>query len=502
MKKNIFLILLLSFFFTSCKKFLEEVPKDQVTDANFYKNEDDINAAVDGVYSAARFEVESGLPVMFPLEGMSDDGGYSTNTNFQVVRAEIDLMTFTSANTVIAGAWARPYTVINRANSVIKYATDSVNNRARIIRLAQAQARFFRAYYHFTLTQMFGDIPLMTEPANVVANNIFPKRTPTKEIYESIIKDLQYAKLHLDTSYTYSGSDGGRVTVAAAKTLLGKVYLTMAGYPLKDPSGYQLAIDELKDLIDNRARYNIALNTVFANIFTPTISTKALDRERIYYIRGTNALANSLNAYTRMGWTFRTFRYTSPTKDFATDATPARRVYETGDLRRSVTVSSFALANFNGALVAKYNSTNNDDASDDLILLRYAEVLMMTAEALIEIGGTSNLDAALVLINQVRSAHGGTSLPALTYADQTDLRNKYRLESRREFAFECKRWFNLKRWDILIPTIQASLADYQSKPITDYKFLEGGEFPNKYKVLPIPLTEQSNNPNMTQNPGF
>jgi starch-binding outer membrane protein, SusD/RagB family len=349
--------------------------------------------------------------------------------------------------------------------------------------------------------QIFGDIPLMMAPADVTVGNIYPSKTATRTVYDSVINDLKYAAASLDSSYGYTTSNGGRVTVAAAKALLGKVYLTMAGYPLNDVSGYQLAIDELKDLIDNKARYNIDLNPVFANIFTPTLGTKQVDKERIYFIRGTTGLANSLQAFTRMGWTFRTFRYTTPSKDYATDAALSRRVYETGDLRRTVTVSNFALSNFSSSLVSKYNSTNNDDASDDLILLRYADVLMMTAESLIEIGGTANLNAALAIVNNVRRTHGGTTLPILTYTDQADLRTKFRQERRREFAFECMRWFDLKRWDIMIPTIKASLADYYNKPLTDYDFLDNPD-PNRYKVLPIPIQEIANNPNVTQNPGF
>ncbi len=503
MKNNIFLILIFTISFTSCKKFLEEVPVDQVTNSTFYSTEADIVASVDGIYNAARFEASSGLPIMFPLEQLADDGGYSTNTNFTAVRSEMDIMTFSSSNSVIRGMWTNPYVVINRANNVIKFATDSSKFKPKTIRLAQAQARFFRAFYHFRLTQMFGDVPLMMQPADVTAGNIFPKRVATRVVYDSVIADLNYAKANLDSSYAYTSSNGGRVTVAAAKALLGKVYLTMAGYPLNNTAGYQMAIDELKDLIDNKSRFNIDINANFANIFSPTVGTKQLDKERIYFIRGTSGLANSLQAFTRMGWTFRTFRYSSPTKDYATDAIASRRVFETGDLRRATTVSSFALANFNGALVAKYASgaANEDDASNDLILLRYTDVLMMTAEALIEIGGTTNLDAALVIINNVRRTHGGTVIPALTYTDQGDLRTKYRQERRREFAFECTRWFDLKRWDILIPTIKASLADYYSKPLSDYDFLDN-PYPNKFKVLPIPIQELANNPNVSQNEGY
>jgi starch-binding outer membrane protein, SusD/RagB family len=501
MKKNIFLILVLAISITSCKKFLEEIPKDQVTNATFYATEADVEASVDGIYNAARFEASSGLPLMFPLEQISDDGAYSTNTNFVAERSQLDIMTFTSANSVIGGIWSRSYTVINRANNVIKFAVDSSKSSAKTIRMAQAQARFFRAFYHFRLVQIFGDIPLMLQPADVTLGNVYPTRVATRVVYESVINDLEYAKANLDSSYGYTTSNGGRVTVAATKALLGKVYLTMAGYPLNDSTGYQRAIDELKDLIDNKARYNIDLNPIFANVFTPLLGTKQVDKERIYFIRGTSGLANSLQAFTRMGWTFRTFRYTTPSKDYATDAAIARRVYETGDSRRNVTVSNFALSNFGSSLVSKYNSANNDDASDDLILLRYADVLMMTAEAMIEIGGTTNLNAALAIINNVRRTHGGTILTALTYIDQADLRTKLRQERRREFAFECGRWFDLKRWDIMIPTIKASLADYYSKPIIDYDFLDNPD-PNRYKVLPIPIQEIANNPNVKQNPGF
>ena len=99
-----------------------------------------------------------------------------------------------------------------RANNVIKFASDSVKFRPKTIRLAQAQARFFRAFYHFRLVQMFGDVPLQTEPSDITANNIFPKRTATREVYNHVIEDLKYAKTFLDTSYTYTSTNGGRVT--------------------------------------------------------------------------------------------------------------------------------------------------------------------------------------------------------------------------------------------------------------------------------------------------
>jgi starch-binding outer membrane protein, SusD/RagB family len=499
MNKNIFLALTTIFLFTSCTKFLEEKAVDQITNDNFYKSVADVEAAVDGIYSSARFEAGSGLNIIFPLEHLSDDGGYSTFTNFVAERQQIDLHTFTSANSIIGNIWRLSYNVINRANNVIAYAADSSKIKGSTIRAAQAEARYFRAFYHFRLVQIFGDVPLMMQPADVVAGNIQPRRTATRIVYDSVINDLKYAKDNLAKSYAYTSVDGGRVTSAAAKTLLGKVYLTMAGAPLNDVTGYQLAIDELQDLVDNKASYNLDLNPAYAKIFNDTVAVKQVDKERIYFIRGTSGLPNSLQAFNRMGWLYRTFRATCPTKDFASNTPLATKVYDTLiDLRRTKSVNAFTITNHNSALIMKY--VTGEDASDDLVLLRYADVLMMTAEALIELGGAANLTTALAHINNVRRTHGGATLRLLTFTTQNDLRMVYRQERRREFAYEAHRWFDIKRWNIIIPTIKASLADYYGNPINQYDYIDAD--PNKHKVLPIPIAEIANNPNMTQNPGY
>jgi len=125
----------------------------------------------------------------------------------------------------------------------------------------------------------------------------------------------------------------------------------------------------------------------------------------------------------------------------------------------------------------------------------------MYAEAIMEIGGSANLDNALSIINSVRRAHGGTTIPLLTYTDQIDLRTKLQQERRREFAFESQRWFDLKRWDILIPSIKSALVYHNNTNISIYSFMDNPD-PERYKVLPIPFQEIVNNPNLVQNPGY
>ena len=171
-----------------------------------------------------------------------------------------------------------------------------------------------------------------------------------------------------------------------------------------------------------------------------------------------------------------------------------RSVYEISDARRTYTTD------FLGTVINKYSDAANagyNDNADDFIWLRYSDVLLMYAEALMEIGGNTNMDNALATINSIRKAHAGTAIQDLTYTTQDDLRQKIRKERRRELAFEGHRWYDLKRWNIIVETIKANLSFQYNRPLSYYDFLN-----DNVKVLPIPYAELANNPNLTQNPGY
>lgn len=678
----------------SCKKFLEEDPRSVITLTNFYATDADAIAAVNGVYQAMRTEVID-MNTMESLEMISDDGILvPTNIGANI---ELENLTYTSQHADIKAMWSTPYRVIERANNVIAYANDSSKITPKIITRVQAEARFLRAFYYFRLVQLFGDVPLLTDPASVDPDNLRPARTPAADVYKKIIEDLQYAEVNLDDTYTYNDNNGGRATKAAAKALLGKVYLTMAGYPLRDASKYQLAADKLKELMDNKAVYKIDLNTSYTNIFSTAASNKSADKERIFYSKGTSGMPANALAYTRMkynyvystmmnvssdfskpyiftagtdgysdlvggvkvpavqvddaissalpiGFTFRfggfpvdKFYMSSNgfisfasrvnaapvlnvTKDqviaplidnlngyggeasYATSGTAPNRVltvqwknwgwrtgttiannisfqvklyeadgkiqmiynqtgapvnsgiaavgmrtnsffcsisnsatspdfnwvsgtsavstsvksfqpgqvftitpnpqalYEWADPRMSVNVS-------NNNRACKYNdelTTSVTDNADDFIWLRYSDVLLMYAEALTNLGGAANTDLALLQLNQIRQAHGGTyGTPAmplladLTYNSPEELMTLIRLERRRELAFECHRWFDLKRWGILPGTIRAHLADEYNQPESEFSYVN-----DNMNLLPIPYSDIANNPNLTQNAGY
>lgn len=300
MKKLNSLILFLALLCVSCEEFLEEDPKGLITTDKFFKTEDDLIAAVNGIYQSMRYDVYELTPIYVP-ELISDDAMLPETDIF--ARVEIENLTYTSQHLQIRNIWSNAYTSIERANVVLAEAKQVKGIRKEVLERVWAEARFLRAFYYFRLVQLFGDTPLLLEPASVAKNNLTPVRAPEAEVYKAIIEDLQYAEKFLGDSYYYTDDkNGGRAIKFSAKALLGKVYLTMAGYPLKDVSKYQLAIEKLKEIIDTRNNYDykLSLNNNYADIFSSSPSVKAADRERIFYTKGVSGLPSALQGFTRM----------------------------------------------------------------------------------------------------------------------------------------------------------------------------------------------------------
>jgi hypothetical protein len=152
-------------------------------------------------------------------------------------------------------------------------------------------------------------------------------------------------------------------------------------------------------------------------------------------------------------------------------------------------------------IVTKYITptlSSSADNNNDFHIIRYSGVLLLYAEALIERGNPADFPAALAIINQVRKAHGGSTLPDLNYTTQSDLRYAVRLERRRELLFEGHRWYDLIRWGIFVPTLKKHLAAQNNRPITEYDYVN-----EKTLLLPLPYSDFVANPNLRpQNPGY
>jgi hypothetical protein len=375
----------------------------------------------------------------------------------------------------------------------------------------RAEAAFLRAYAYFDLVNWFGNVPLVT----IVDSNLFPSNNSSLEVYNQIIADLKFAEERLDDRYAYLDLNSGRATKAAAKALLGKVYLTMAGEPLNKKEMYAMAESKLKEVIDNSAKYGLNFQTVYRDMFPvfPTDATKAVNTENIFYNRNNSTLSsvsgswsfNRLQTWTRQ-YNFR------PSSDIITPIeTNPTGVYSKNDLRRKVNVgrtkgttlidvdaTGSAISGASAIVATKFiDFGNTSNAAFDIPLIRYTDVLLMYAESLIE--QNKDLDIAKGYINMTRSRGG---IGNTTAVGQDPLRIELRAERHREFFFEGLRRNDLVRWGIYNQTVKDAKARsfqyYKSASIGNIDYMDDP----KYILFPIPYNDLVANRNLVQNTGY
>jgi starch-binding outer membrane protein, SusD/RagB family len=481
---------------SSCKKFLEEDPKSLISAEKFYKTNADVISATNAIYFALRDDVTGSISPIWMAEMTTDDTKTNPTAAQVQERLEVENLIYASRHVFIRNIWNSGYKAIGYANSVLAYvdtiATPELSRST--VRRSFGEARFLRAYIYTRLVQLYGDVPLILTPVD--DNSLFPKRASKADVYKQIIEDLKYAEEHLANNYTYNDANGGRATKVAAKALLGYVYLVMAGYPMNDNTKWQAAADKLKEIITNKATYGVDIVPVYKDIFD--VTKKATNKENIFYYKGTSGQTGSFLAYTRMQYWYYQFASIIPTKDAVDTLYTFNDARKTTSMARKSGTAIVAITTGTATpIVNKFidNLANSNDNQNDFHAIRYSEVVLMYAEALIEIGGTANLDIALAAINSVRKPHSG--LPDLTYTTQNDLRQQLRTERRRELAFEGKRYYDLIRWNIFIPTMKAHMAKEYAKPIADYDYINADRL-----LLPLPYIDLVANPNLTQNPGY
>jgi len=274
---------------TSCSDFLTEDPKSQHTAQNYFIDGPSLKSGVVGAYQATidLFVVNTNTPLFLPLLGTDEMGFYYSTANNSNVRNIVDKYAYTSTEGCIQQLWARYYKVIERCNVVIDFAPGISNITDKDRNSSLSEAKFLRAWSYFQLVQFFGDVPKIT--SRTTSFNYTIGRSPLSEIYELIIDDLKFA---IREGYLSKEIKDGHANHWAAKTLLGKVYLTMAsakkaariaGYAhITQPADtlYQRAYNELDDVMLNSGR---DLMPVYGNLFR--IENKNKNMESIWEIQ-------------------------------------------------------------------------------------------------------------------------------------------------------------------------------------------------------------------------
>lgn len=483
-------IALLLLAITSCKKeFIDLLPESTVSVDALYKTDKDFQDAVIGIYSNFRPQYLN-FWRFGDLRG--DDTRYGLVSQLEDIRN--DNFTSDNSDAMLASSWKNYYSIINRANKVINFAKDAdpavITNKDRHL----AEAEFLRALAYFDLVRIFGDVPMIIGDLSIEQAYQVP-REPVNNIYEQIIiKDLQDAESKLPQSYT--GTDVGRATRGAAKALLGKVYLTRKDFPnaetkLQEVTGLGYALlphwGDLWDFSKNEHHSEYIFDIEYEE-GQGAIGSNFTGQFALDFQAGGGPLVAELAR-----------RYNIPSGTGGAAGIPNQTIFDAfddspGDQRRDTSATK-SLLGPNGenipisatgvpAMSLKYMSRLVGSASDSKVnwkVIRYADVLLMYAEALNENGKTTE---ALENLNLVRNRAG---VAAYSDLSKDETREKIYLERRLEFNLEGQRWFDLVRTGRALEV----MAPYGMK---DYMTL-----------FPIPQTQVEiiNDPAiLPQNPGY
>lgn len=455
---------------SSCSdNFLNIVPIDRIPKVAFFKSESDLVVAVNGVYAAQREMYSGGEFGLYNIEETRSD-----NTNQKLGRQTehraVDNFTADGGNTSYNQVWGYAYNVINLANAVVDRSPGIKMDEAVKNRLV-AEARFIRACTYFDLVQDFGGVPLrLKETVSLSGDNNLAK-SPVEAVYGQIVDDLTFASQNLSASY--SGADIGRATSGAAFGMLGKAALQNG-----DKAGAKAALQAVVD------SHEYSLLPDYADLW---VAGSKNTKESLFEIQYNPPLSGSplwnhfapasLNV---PGGTGSLVAPNTPTTDLI-------NAYEPGDKRKA---ASIGIAPDGTPYILKFRDPNvkiGNDANVDFPVLRYADVLLMLAEA------TGESDEAYGLINQVRVRAGLKDIDASTPGT---FQEKLMHERQVELAFECQRFHDILRLgsDKAVKLMNAHLSR---------------EYPGQHFVIdandllnPIPVSEMQSNDKMEQNAGY
>ncbi len=251
---------------TSCSDFLDEDPKGQMSEANVFKSQADLDASIHTIYEKLN-QTQSWTNPMYP-QWQGDDMTVNPSSNKQAVAA-LDVFSSDGENKGVKDAWSQHFALIKACNWVIENASKTPTSQEEI-NIALGNAHFWRAYAYFYMVRIFGPLPMVvtTDPS---ATNVAP--SSVEEIYNLIVEDLKKAEGWLPTSYSqaprnHDGVDAW-VTKQATQATLTAVYMAMAGYPLnKGKEYYALAAAKAKEVIDANGTYGFYNDPVWNHVYS------------------------------------------------------------------------------------------------------------------------------------------------------------------------------------------------------------------------------------------
>jgi len=438
---------------TACTDILDKDPVSSFSASGFYKTTADAQAGIYGIYDAAQSVFR--LNFCYWGEGRADNV-QTAQSGESLVLASNNL-----TNTASSADWTALYTMISRANYAIAYIPNVFDPDDIAGKQLLGQAYALRALAYFYLVRVWGDVPFITEPYTSGDQDIFIGKTDKEIVLDQVEEDLEYAAANCIEKFN-SNNDRIMFTRGSANGLLTQVYMWRHKYAEALTTS---------SLVMSNSLYSLVPIADWGKMFSNSYS-----KESIFEVGYNDTETNGLRTLYAVG----SYAIYTPSVKW-------KESIEEGDLREDfvydmVPADPKAIWKYLGRGVSDEIAT---PAKQNIILIRLADIMLLRAEALNQIGGEANKTEALILLNTIRTRAGLT--PFATEADAVtmygDLESAILQERSVELCFEGHRWFDLVRTGKAISTMS---------PIN-------GLSSEANLVWPVHQNSLNKNPNMTQN---
>lgn len=482
--------------YCSCSDFLEESNPSNFTQENYFKDAEHARSVVNSIYADFRYSAggDYGGNPYFMTDFLTGLAGTRVGQNQQINKVRMCIND--ADNEYSKSWWNYPYRAIANANLAITYIPNiqmDETERSKCL----GEAYFLRAYNYFNMVRLFGNIPLVLKPINASSPELYPVQSTVEDVYEQIVKDLQEAE---KSSLPWTDLSG-RVTMATVKSVLATVYMTMAGYPLqKGTDYYALASAKAKEVMDS-GKYS--LFTSYDDLHNVAMENQGEHLLMIQYKAG--VVENNMQ-YLYLPYNLDISYYSTETGSiYALDE--FIETYEEGDKRMNEGAFYYTKftsnadrskeIDFGSYYIFKFFDMdahlNTAKSSLNYPLLRYADILLLYAEAANEAEGAPS-ETAYAAVNAIRNRAG---LSPLENMSKEKFREAVWKERYHELAFENKIWFDMVRTRKVLNLSTGNFDDF-----VGHKFTYGPTLGEKELLFPIPTSEMNNNKNLTQNEGY
>ncbi|SMC93787.1 RagB/SusD family nutrient uptake outer membrane protein [Pedobacter nyackensis] len=463
MRHKILTAVVIVLSFTSCKKFLDEKPISNLIEQTYYRNTEEVETGVIACYDG----LQKVYDMEFKLTEIRADNtsGVSLEGDWGAIKFFRDA----PSNFFVLDYWQRAFNTIARCNLVLKY-IDNVTDPAKK-KYFEGEAKFIRSLMYFNLIRLYGDVPLLTASIKFDDFEKF-KRINKTEIYGQIKTDLLTSVDYCPPSWPTA--QVARVTKGASQALLAKVYLTLKEY---DNAKIQLA----PIVGANFKGSTYQLNPSYSAIFS---TATEMSKEILFAVRYKASANGEGNSFS--------YEYTNNGDARNVKASAAyQALFEASDIRKATTFNAV-----NGLCTKFLDPTAPQrDAGNDFPVIRFADALLMYAEASNELAATPTTDV-LTPLNEVRARAVASQYILVGLNTKEAARAAIFKERKLEFGFENERWYDLVRMDqaSTITILNAYLVNTGNPNIT---------VPAYRLIFPIPQTEiDLSKGNLKQNPQY